>query len=94
MNLLRHPATWVWLVLATVTALSWWFGSDHGVHTTTPQTGIGVGLLIAACIKARLIIFHFMEVRHAPWPLRLICDLWVVVVGVSLISMYWSGSPH
>lgn len=92
--LLRHPATIVWLILAGVTVFSWWLGTDHGTGTEVrPHVDISTGVILLSLVKVRLILFHFMEVREAPWPLKRICDAWIVVVGLVLIGLYRLATP-
>lgn len=47
-----------------------------------------VGLIVVACIKVRLVILHFMEIKEAPLLLRGVLEVWVVGVGVMLVVMY------
>ena len=92
--LLRHPATIVWLILAGVTVFSWWLGTDHGNGSAVPaHADITTGVILLSLVKVRLILFHFMEVREAPWPLKRICDAWIVVVGAVLVGLYRFGTP-
>ncbi len=95
MNMLRHPATMVWMILAGVTVFSWWIGTDHGATgaVVRPHVGITMSVIVLALVKVRLILFHFMEVRGAPWQLQRVCDAWIGVVGVLLVSLYWAGTP-
>jgi Prokaryotic Cytochrome C oxidase subunit IV len=57
-------------------SMSWWLGTDHGMHADLNRFQTTAGLMVLAFIKVRLIMPYFMEVRTAPWPLRLICDVY------------------
>ena len=92
--LLRHPATVVWLILAGVTTFSWWLGTDPGgASTARTHPDITTWVIVLSLVKVRLILFHFMEVRDAPWPLRRICDAWIVVLGLVLVGLYRFATP-
>ena len=76
--------TMVWMLLLAVTLLSWILGSEaHAYH------GIAITLtvLVIAFFKMRMILFHFMEVRCAPLVLRIVCDVWLIVVCSALIAV-------
>jgi Prokaryotic Cytochrome C oxidase subunit IV len=88
----RHKATIVWLILAAATALSWWLGTDHGTHADLNHFQTTVSLMVLAFIKVRLIMQYFMEVRTAPWPLRLICDVYAVGACTTVLTLYAFGT--
>ncbi|MCY4426245.1 MAG: cytochrome C oxidase subunit IV family protein [Halieaceae bacterium] len=67
--------TIVCLLLVLATLLSWQLG--HSELFTNVNYTIAVILLIAI-IKIRYVILDFMEVRHAPAPLRITVELWCV----------------
>lgn len=82
--------TLVWALLMSVTGLSWLLGSSVA-NTSSAQglhVGAMIGLLALTLFKVRLVIRHFMEVRTAPWQLRVIFDLWLVGTGVALVATY------
>jgi hypothetical protein len=81
---LRHPATLLWQLLTAATLLSW-FVSGHGSADPAITT---VAVLIIALVKIRLIIWYFMEIRHAPIVWRRIFDAWVVLTGGVLIALF------
>lgn len=84
MTLLRRPASLVWaaLMLATV-ATTWWLSKD----AFTAKLGTVAIFLIAAC-KLRLVLLHFMELRRAPLPWRLVFEAWVLVVTAAVLGIY------
>lgn len=77
--LFRTAATPVWVALMAATALSVGVGGAHG---TT------VLILAVAFVKVRFIGLYFMELRHAPVPLRLAFEGWCLAIGVLTILMY------
>ena len=93
LTLLRHPATIVWLILAGVTTFSWWLGAGSVAEAARSHPNITTGVILLSLVKVRLILFHFMEVREAPWPLRRICDAWIAIVGLLLVGLYRVGTP-
>jgi hypothetical protein len=85
---MRQPVTWIWLLLVGATALSWSLGADHGVSTPGYHRLAAVIVLLVAFFKVRMVAIHFMEVGRAPWVLRLIIELWVLLVCTALIMLY------
>lgn len=73
------------------TALSWWLGADGGSVKSLSSTTLTVTIMVIAFIKVRFVIHYFMEVRHAPVALRLICDAWVVVICGAILTFYGLG---
>jgi caa(3)-type oxidase subunit IV len=72
----RSVATLVWVVLVIATVASWWLSRGQAA---APAETVSIVMVIAA-VKARLIILHFMGLKHAPLPLRLIFEGWAVAV--------------
>lgn len=85
------PITFVWLLLALMTALSWALGTQEGTILQGGQSLASTALLLLASFKVRLVIIHFMEIKGAPLGLRLICEAWVALVCAALIAIYLSG---
>jgi len=71
--------TKVWALLVAATLLTWSVG------------GGGMAVLVIAFVKVRLVGLHFMELRAAPLPLRMLFEGWVVVTCCVLIGLYLSG---
>jgi hypothetical protein len=84
-GLLKTPISLVWLGLIAATLTSWWLGSDHGVSN---ESTAGVLILLVAFTKVRFVGLFFMELRHAPLPLRLIFEGWCAVVTTTIIVMF------
>lgn len=89
-GLIFHRATAVWLLLVGATGLSWEFGHGFGFGADIRYGTVAV--VIIAFIKLRIVFLEFMELRHAPWGLRLVFEAWTVVVCASVLLLYWSGS--
>lgn len=56
------------------------------------STAVTVSAIVIALIKVRIIFREFMEVRHAPALLCRLTDVWVVLIGASLLGTYFIGS--
>lgn len=84
----RITAVWVFLILAT--GLSWQFGHGFGFGSNVAYATVAI--LIVSFIKIRFVLLDFMELRHAPRWLRAAFETWTVVVCVTLVSLYWSGT--
>ncbi|AQA04588.1 hypothetical protein BVC93_21595 [Mycobacterium sp. MS1601] len=73
-----------WLILVAATVASWLVGADHGAGSL-----VAVAVLAIAAAKVRLVGLDFMELRHAPIPLRVLFEaycvaLWAVLSGLFL----------
>ena len=76
----------VWLVLMSITLVSWGLDWSHG--QLLPDVRIeAVVIITLAFIKARLVLMHFMEAAHAPLQLRLPCEAWILLSGGVLIVL-------
>jgi caa(3)-type oxidase subunit IV len=71
-----RQAVWVWLFLVIASLLTAW--AADGGNLFGRWTVIAV--LVIAFMKARGVILYYMEVRCAPWQLRLAFEAWAVVV--------------
>ncbi|AFM19018.1 hypothetical protein Mycch_4305 [Mycolicibacterium chubuense NBB4] len=77
----RAGASWVFLVAATI--VSWAVGAEHGTGST-----VAVVVLAIAAIKVRLVGLDFMELRHAPIPLRAAFECYCAGMWVLLSALY------
>ena len=80
----RNRAGVSWLLLVVATLASWLVGAEHGTGST-----VAVVVLAIAAVKIRLVGLDFMELRHAPVPLRAAFEgycvaLWAVLSGMFL----------
>jgi hypothetical protein len=73
----------VWAVLVGATLVSWAVGSDHGTGSFIAVVVLGVAL-----VKVRFVGLDFMELRHAPLPLRAAFECYCVVLWAALTGMY------
>jgi hypothetical protein len=80
----RHQPTVVWAMLMAATVTTTWVLSKD-TFAATVATG---GTLALAGWKVRLVVLDFMELRHAPWPLRLAFEAWSVVVPAMIFGFY------
>ncbi len=86
---LRITAIWALLVLAT--CLSW--ESVRGFAWARDPRLATITVIVIAFLKVRFVALDFMEVRHAPLPLRLFFEIWIVVLAALLIAVYWVLTP-
>ena len=84
-SLLRTPATAVWVVLITATAVSWTLGTQHGTHNHELASVI---ILLIAFIKVRLVGMYFMELREAPDVLRGLFEAYCAIVCTVVVSVF------
>ncbi len=82
-QLLRNRAGASWLVLIAATLVSWAVGADHGTGSMA-----AVVVLAIAAIKVRLVGLDFMELRHAPIPLRVAFECYCVGMWALLSALY------
>jgi heme/copper-type cytochrome/quinol oxidase subunit 4 len=83
-TLLRKPVSVVWIVLMLATCASTWMLSKDAF---SPVVATVVVFLIAA-FKVRLVMLHFMELRHAPTPLRVAFEAWIVLATGAILGFY------
>lgn len=84
-QLLDRRVTVAWLALVAATLISLWVGTDHGEDGARAA---GVGLVVVAFVKIRIIGMHFMDLREAPLPLRLLFESWCALVCAGIIVAY------
>ena len=86
----RLLVVWLALSLITLVYLGMDYAADRGgvFRASAVVTTIAIAI---ALVKVRVIFREFMEVRHAPVLLARLTDLWVVVMGVSLLGSYYLG---
>jgi hypothetical protein len=85
-ELLLGRTTWIWLLLVVVTATSWWLGQDEMGLANLRYASLAI--IVLAFIKVRFVILDFMEVRHAPLPMRVVGEAWIVIVCAVLVTLY------
>jgi hypothetical protein len=83
LHLLRNRAGFSWLLLVAATILSWALGADHGTGSM-----VAVVVLAIATIKVRLVGLDFMELRHAPIPLRAAFECYCLGMWALLSGLY------
>ena len=92
-TLINDRVSFVWLILATLTAVSWVLADGASPETATGAAYLTMALLALAFFKVRLVIMHFMEVLDAPWLLRGLFEVWVVAVFIAMCVFYYTGMP-
>lgn len=83
-RLFRDRQTNVWMVLVAATVLTAVVGLEQHGGTAA----VGLLLLAIAFVKIRLVALHFMEIREAPLPLRLLVEGYVGITFVVLVTIY------
>ncbi len=83
LQLVRNRAGVSWLVLVAATVVSWAVGAEHGTGSL-----VAVVVLAIAAIKVRLVGLDFMELRHAPIPLRAMFESYCFVMWAVLSGLY------
>ncbi len=81
--LMRNRAGVSWLILVALTLSSFAVGADHGTGSL-----VAVAVLAIAAIKVRLVGLDFMELRHAPIPLRAAFEVYCVALWALLSGLY------
>ncbi|MGQ0620144.1 MAG: cytochrome C oxidase subunit IV family protein [Panacagrimonas sp.] len=84
MELLRRTSTLVWLALMFATIVTTW-GLSKDAFDAKFAT---VSIFVIAAFKVRLVLLHFMELRHAPLPARLVFEGWVLVATAAILGIY------
>lgn len=89
LSLVNSRVTYVWLFLAALTAASWILGDSYDPSNPGQIKYLTVGLLALAFFKIRLVVIHFMEIGHAPIPLRLVLEGWILLVFSLMVLLYF-----
>lgn len=79
----------VWLSLVTLTMASWWLGEADSGNSSYDLATVTTAIMVLGFFKVRLVGLHFMELRRAPWPLRLAFEAWVVIACAAILVVYW-----
>jgi Prokaryotic Cytochrome C oxidase subunit IV len=88
MSVLRERVTWVWLGLMLATcATTWGLSKDLFI----PAVAV-VGNFLIAAVKVRYVMLDFMELRHAPVPVRAAFEAWPWVVAAIILGS-WFATP-
>jgi hypothetical protein len=82
--LMRNRAGVSWLILVVATLASFALGTDHGTGAL-----VVVVVLAIAAIKVRLVGLDFMELRHAPIPLRAAFEMYCLGLWALLSGLYF-----
>lgn len=82
----------VCLLLVGVTLLSWWLGARHGGPAFALDAGVTFAVILIAALKVRLIVWEFMELRHAPAVMRRSADAFLAGLISVLLGLYLIGS--
>jgi hypothetical protein len=83
LNMLKNRAGASWLFLVGATVVSWAVGAEHGTGSLVAVLVLGI-----AAIKVRLVGLDFMELRHAPIPLRAAFEAYCLGIWALLSSIY------
>lgn len=75
----------VWLALVVATLTSFALGAEHLLDSRRSAATIVLGV---GAVKVWLVGLHFMELRHAPLPLRWVFEGYCVALFVLLCSLY------
>ncbi|MDT5054740.1 MAG: hypothetical protein QOF66_3106 [Mycobacterium sp.] len=81
--------TMVWLVLLAATSGSSLVGAELGPGSVP----VAAVIIAVALFKVRLVGIHFMELRVAPAPLRLLFEGYVLVVFAALTALNLTVTP-
>ena len=86
-SLVFSRKTLIFFILAGATLLSWEMGHGAGFgdirYTST-------SIIVLALIKIRYVVLEFMELRQAPFLVRMVAEAWVSVVCLTLVVLYWN----
>jgi heme/copper-type cytochrome/quinol oxidase subunit 4 len=83
-NLLKRHASLIWLLLMAATVVTTWVLAKDAFSARVGT----VAIFAIAAYKVRLVLLDFMELRHAPLPLRLAFEAWVLVATAAVVAIY------
>ena len=87
-DLLATRLTLIWALLVGATLASWAIGHGFGLQG---RAAASAAVIIVAFVKARYVIREFMELRQAPRFMRIIADVWAMVVCSLLLALYFAA---
>ncbi len=76
-----------WGLLLVATGVMWWLG-EQSAHTSPFWVAI---VFFMALGKGLLVVFDFMELRHAPRRWQWAMGMWLFVVISLVLLAYWLG---
>jgi hypothetical protein len=82
----RRLVAW-WAALVVVTLTSWEAGRLGAALAAAPV----IAVLTLAFAKVAAVIMQYMDVRTAPWPLKLALCAWVVGAGGAVAALWLSA---
>ena len=88
MSVLRERVTWVWLALVVLTGVTTW-GLSKDLFS--PAVAV-VGTFLIVALKVRYVMLDFMELRHAPIPVRVAFEVWPVAVTAMILGFWFATS--
>lgn len=77
--------TTVWVLMVAATVLVGWLAEHPGF---SPRGAVAWTFGVAA-FKARLVLLHYMELRHAPLRWRVMFEGWAVLCAGGILAAYW-----
>ena len=81
----QNVGVWVFLVLASLATV--WFAENRGLFG-----GWTVAVVLAVAVfKARAIILYYMEIKFAPWVLRMLFEAWVAACFGIILGFKYFG---
>lgn len=86
-DIVRSAVSKIWLALVALTIVSWAVGLEErggGHHTLLVLT-----ILTITIVKVRMVGLYFMELRHAPIPLRSIFEGYCIVLFGLLSGLFF-----
>lgn len=81
----RGIAVLAWMFLACATLATYWLVEGRG---STLEWGISMVMVVSA-IKARTIVLHYMELKHAPLGWRLAFELWAGGTAALILGLWF-----
>jgi hypothetical protein len=73
----------IWFVLVSLSILGPTLGSEGENHTF-----VAAAILAFAVVKVRFVGLDFMELRHAPVAMRVVFEVYCLILWVTLVSLY------
>jgi hypothetical protein len=83
LTLVRNRAVASWLILIAATGTSFAVGVEHATGSL-----VVLVVLAIATVKMRLVGLDFMELRHAPVPLRAAFEVYCLALFAALSYIY------
>lgn len=90
MSTLKNKFTYVWILLIAITLISWTLADSYIAGDTKAASIFTIIIILLAFFKVAMVVWHFMEIKIAPLPLKVILTVWIIGVCAAILFLYFN----